>query len=129
LCLGVEGQHLDKEKELDVDDLINNIIESDDKPQPKKAEAFSVPEPKPSVQEVSPPVDEIDDEWDLDPKWTKVPARKRNPMCGTCRKKLKGGEWHWRYDSGPAIGEPKSRHEIYWWCSRCIPRENKDSDE
>ena len=49
---------------MDVDDLINNIIESDEKPQPKKAEAFSVPEPKPSVQEVTPPEEEIDDEWD-----------------------------------------------------------------
>lgn len=95
----------------DLDEFLDELI---GKPQPKKAEVSFLPEQKPYEEDP------------LDPVWSKVPARKRNPTCGTCRKKLKGGEWHWRYDSGPPIGEPNKKHEIYWWCSNCIPKPNEN---
>jgi|TARA_R110002110_G_scaffold108830_4_gene271613 hypothetical protein len=44
--------------------------------------------------------------------WKKIPARSRMLTCGTCRRKMKGGDlgWHCAYDDG----------EKYWWCEKCM---------
>lgn len=93
------------------DDLINDII--GEKPQvKKKPEAFLVEEPtKVNVKEKK----ENNDE-DQPLKWTKVPARKRNPYCGYCKKRLLGGESHWRLQCEKLRGEP----DVYWWCRKCL---------
>jgi len=63
-----------------------------------------------------------DEDENLEPIWTKVPSKKRNPFCGFCGKKLSSNEYHWRYDTGST---KKEEQQIYWWCSVCIPPPKK----
>ena len=65
----------------------------------------------------------MEDNEDLEPVWTQVPARKKSPFCGFCGEKLLNNEWHWRYDAG-SCGDKKSDKQIYWWCSNCIPKKD-----
>lgn len=89
-----------------LDDLLNEIVNNEPKPQPSKAEASVVSEPT-----------EAQEEEPADLVFKKVPKRKRNPTCGTCRKKLKGGELHWYYQD-PDDGE------VFWWCCKCMASVN-----
>ena len=86
-----------------LEDLISGIVENNPKPQSEKAEVFSSTDEETDQEE----------EESEDMVFKQVPKRKRNPTCGTCRKKLKGGEWHWYYidlDDG----------EVFWWCYQCM---------
>lgn len=106
----------------DLDDLITNILQ--DKPQAKKPGAFSLDTPKKpekvkekkkrrKLPESRKPISEEEvDESELALTYKRVPNRKRNPYCGTCRAKLKGGTWHWYYKD--------DSDEIWWWCSKCM---------
>lgn len=85
-----------------LDELISDILDDSPKPQPSKAEASVV-----DTQDEKP-----QEEEDTNLTWKKVPARKRNPTCGICRTKLKGGTWHWYYKNDDG--------EIYWWCYKCM---------
>jgi hypothetical protein len=85
-----------------LDELISDILEDSPKPQPSKAEASVV-----DTQSEEP-----HEEEDTDLTWKRVPARKRNPTCGTCRAKLKGGTWHWYYKDDDG--------DISWWCYKCM---------
>lgn len=97
----------------ELDDLINDII--DQRPQEKKKpEAFSVDKPEPPKEKTTEPKENKDDYQLL--KWTKVPARKRNPYCGFCKKRLLGGESHWMLQCEKLRGEP----DVYWWCRKCL---------
>lgn len=87
---------------MEYDDLINEILE--EKPQDKKSEAFFVQETKKEPHE---------EEY---LKWSKVPARKRNPVCGYCKIKMPGGTWGWRSD----CEDNKGNIEVYWWCCKCL---------
>lgn len=92
------------------DDLINDII--GDKPQEKKSpEAFLVDEPKVKPNEIK-----VEKNEDQPLKWAKVPARKRNPYCGFCKKRLTGGESHWKLE----CEDRKGKFEVYWWCRKCL---------
>ena len=99
----------------DLDDLISDILQ--EKPQVKKSEAFSLDKPKKKKTrkkqpEYRKPIEEPKDDYDTSLTYKRVPNRKRNPYCGTCRAKLKGGTWHWYYKD--------DADQIWWWCYKCM---------
>ena len=94
----------------ELDDLINDIIGK--KPQaPKKPEVSSLNKPKKE------PKEELKkDEKEQSLIWAKIPARKRNPHCGFCKRQLRGGESHWQQQSE----DRKGNVEFHWWCQKCL---------
>jgi len=87
------------------DDLVNQILNKP-KPQPEKAEAFSLDKDK---------NDEVKKE-EQDPlqyrRVRKVPYLKKWPTCGICKERLLGDRFGWFTECEDG--------EHWWWCIPCM---------